>query len=126
MSVLSDELTEPRYAAMTAEEAADDLNTPRIDRNRASMSRSEIMQVVAPSAYSGLRGDDLVAFWGLLSVESLDPSGVEAAVMINIFGAGSATITALAAARIETVSRALELGLATVRVGHVAEARNAQ
>ncbi|KKL12340.1 hypothetical protein LCGC14_2536740 [marine sediment metagenome] len=31
-----------------------------------------------------------------------------------------------AAITIETVSRALELGLATVRGGHVAEARNAQ
>ena len=111
MTDLKTELTDDPlgrgYAGMTDAEAADDLNTPRIARNRASMSRSGVMQAVEPSAYSGLTGDGLVAFWGLLSVDSLDPFGVEADVMIKLFGGGSATITALAAARVETISRAV-------------------
>ena len=109
MTDLKTELTDARYDGMTDEEAADDLNTPRIERNRTSMSRSEVMQAVAPAAYNALTGDDLVAFWGLLSVETLNPFGVEASVIIKLFGAGSATITALAAARVETISRAEEL-----------------
>ena len=39
---LKSELTDARYAAMTDEEAAADLNTPRIDSNRASMTGREV------------------------------------------------------------------------------------
>ena len=124
MTDLKTELTDARYTSMTDAEAADDLNTLRIVRNRTSMSRSEVMQAVEPTAYNGLTGDDLVAFWGLLSVDRLDPFGVEADVMIKLFSAGSATITALAAARVETISRAVELGIRSpVHRSHVTAAR---
>ncbi len=124
MTDLKTELTDARYDGMTDEEAAADLNTPRIARNRTSMGRSEIMQAVVPAAYNALTGDDLVAFWGLLSVDSLDPFGVEADVIIKLFGPTSATITALAVARVETISRAVELGIRSpVHHFHVKSAR---
>ena len=41
-----------------------------------------------------------------------------------IFGGGSATITALQAARVESITRAQELELPFVREGHVEFARN--
>lgn len=124
MTDLKTELADPRYASMTDEEAAADLNTPRVPRNRTSMSRSEIMQAVVPAAYNALTGDDLVAFWGLLSVDNLDPFGVEADVMIKLFNLNSTTINALQAARVETISRAVELGLRVpVHRSHVTAAR---
>lgn len=120
---LKTELLLPKYASMSDQQAADDLNTVNIPRNRTSMSRTEILQSVEASAYSALTGDDLVAFWGLLGTETLDPFGVEAQVMIKIFGGGSDTITALASARVELISRAVELGLGNVKPGHVYNAR---
>jgi hypothetical protein len=99
---------------MTDQQLIDSLNTADRPRNRTSMSRSEVMQAVEPSAYNALTGDDLVAFWGLLSVETVDPFGIGEDVMKKLFGAGSPTITALAAARVETISRAVEVGAGVV------------
>ncbi len=107
------------YSGMSDEELADSLNTADRPRNRTSMSRSEILQAVVPAAYNALTGDDLVAFWGLLSVENINPFGVEAEVMKQIFGTSSATVIALASARIETISRAQELEFGEVKAGHV-------
>ncbi len=98
---------------MTDQELVDSLNALTRQRNRTSMSRSEILQAVVPSEYNGLTGDGLVAFWGLLSVDSVDPFGVESDVMQKVFGA-SDTVTALAAARIEAISRATEIGVGVV------------
>ena len=105
------------YSGMTDQELVDSLNTADRSRNRTSMTRSEIMQAVVPAAYNALAGDDLVAFWGLLSVETLNPFGVEADVMIDIFGSGSATITALGTARVESISRAVEVGAGVITLG---------
>ena len=52
-----------------------------------------------------------------------NPFGVEATWPTGVFGAGSATISALAAGRQESVSPAMELGLSVVKTGHVSEAR---
>jgi len=43
--------------------------------------------------------------------------------MIDVFGAGSDTITALQAARVDSITRAAELFGKEVKVGHVKDAR---
>ena len=43
--------------------------------------------------------------------------------MIGLFGGGSVTITALQTARVESITRAQDLRLSVVKVGHVEAAR---
>jgi hypothetical protein len=60
--------------------------------------------------------------WNILHLGNINPFGIEADLMQDIFGA-STTITALQAARKENISRAEELGLGVVGAGQVEEAR---
>lgn len=110
------------YSTMDDQEAADDLNIAYRDRNVASMSASDVLQNVDDTEYIALTDVKKDALWGLLGIAVLDPWGKEASVMQDIFGA-STTITNLQAARIETVSRAVELGLGLVRASDVEKAR---
>ena len=55
---------------------------------------------------------------------SIDPFGFGQTVFIDIFGGGSQTITNLAAARVESVSRAKEIGWGdAVNEGDIINAR---
>ncbi|HEX9696329.1 MAG TPA: hypothetical protein VGB64_08445, partial [Actinomycetota bacterium] len=58
-----------------------------------------------------------------LGFGTVNPAGREAEVFVQVFGAGSQTIAALAAARQETVSRATEIGLEAVLPGDIAKTR---
>ena len=110
------------YSGMSDQEAADDLNTIVRDRNVASMSASEVLQNVDDAEYAALTDVKKDALWGLLGMAALNPWGKEAGVMQDIFGA-STTLTALQTARVETVSRAVELGLGSIRESDVEKAR---
>ena len=110
------------YSGMSDQEAADDLNIENRDRNVLSMSGSEVLQNVDATEYSVLTDGQKQVFWGLLGIAILDPWGVEADVMQDIFGA-STTITNLQAARVETVSRSVELGLGLIRESDIEKAR---
>ncbi len=127
IDVLRTELTtDPKtrgYAGMTDEEAADDLNTEYRTRNRTSMTGSEVLQSIDQTRLAGLSAADKERVWQVLHLGQLDPFGVEADILINVFGPGSDTIVALQVARKENVSRAVELGLGSVREGTVAQAR---
>jgi len=112
------------YAGMTDQEAADDLNTTYRTRDRTSMTGREVGAAVVKAEYAALADaqKDRVLF--LFGRDDLDPFKFEADVMTDIFGGGSDTIAALAAARVEAISRALELGLRTpVRRSYVTAAR---
>jgi len=126
-AVLNNELTvDPLsrgYSGMTDAEAATDLNTEYRDRNVTSMSATDIFQNVDETEYAALTDAQRQAFWGMMGMGTLNPWGQEAAIFTDLFGGISATITALAAARVETVSRAVELGLGIVTEGDVAKAR---
>lgn len=110
------------YSGMSDQEAADDLNIVYRQRNVASMTGSEVLQSVDETEYSALTDVKKDAFWGLLGIAILDPWGKEADVMLDIFGA-STTITNLNAARVDDISRAIELGLGSVRESDVVKAR---
>jgi len=64
-----------------------------------------------------------VLVWNLMHLGELNPFGVEAGLMVDVFGAGSDTITTLSTLRKEAISRATELGLGYVKPGHVEKAR---
>ena len=126
---LTDDPLARGYSGMTDEQAAADLNSiyPAPDtrtRPRASMTSSEIWQSVDIPAYKLLLADKQDNIKLVMSFGVVDPFGKEADIFIDAFGAGSATITALQAARQEIVSRAMELGLGIVTEGDVWDVRN--
>lgn len=106
-----------------AQLAADQLNALNRTRNRTSMTGSEVLNAVVKSEYVALTDANKDRMWQVLHLGDLDPFGVEADLLIDIFGGGSGTITALASARKVDISRADELGFRTVRSGEVIEAR---
>ncbi len=141
MTDLRDELlTDPLsrgYSTMLDQEVADDLNSiyPAPDtrtRNRASMSGDEIAQQAVPAAYDALDDGaanntaDVKSHWlALCARTSVDPfATANVQLVVSIFGVGSQTVLNLQAARVESITRAQELGLSLVRTGHVQFARS--
>ena len=111
------------YGTMTDQEVADELNIVDKSQNRTSMSRSEIYENIEPSVLGGLTTLQ-VAQLNLAMSDSVDPFGNAAQVFTNVFGSGSATIIALAAARVETVSQATKLNIRFVHLINVINARS--
>lgn len=96
-------------------------------RDKARLSTTELLEAIDSGELLALTGDVSVRVWGVLSMEQVDPFGVAASIFIDAFGTPSATITALQALRVESISRANELGYpGKVREGHVEMARAAQ
>jgi hypothetical protein len=111
------------YAGMTDEAAAGDLNTEYRQRNRTGMSSREFGDEIVDSEYDALSDTQKSQILALGSGENLNPFGFAENVVKDIFGVDSDTVAALAVARVETISRATELGLGNVRAGDVQRAR---
>lgn len=103
--------------------AAGELNAVNRTVNKASMTGSEIINALDKTEYLALSDADKDKVWQVCHLGTVNPFGVEADLFIDIFGTPSDSITALQAARVDAVSRAVELGLGLVRAGHVEEAR---
>jgi hypothetical protein len=102
------------YDAMSDQEAADDLNSiyPSPDtrtRDRASLTASEVYNAVDQAGWAALSTADQQEVWNILHMGEVNPFGREAVRFTSIFGGGSATITALKVARVESITRAQEL-----------------
>lgn len=110
------------YGSKTDQEVVVELNVVNKERNRTSMSRSEIYENIESSALTGLTSLKLDKLNLALS-DVVDPFGNAAQVFIDVFGGGSATIAALQAARVETVSQATILGISKVKLGEIEEVR---
>jgi len=102
------------YSGMTAVQVVASLLTKNRSRVRARMDSSEIWQSVVISEFKSLTDIQQRNVMALLGFGSLKPNGKEADLFIDYFGAGSATITALAAARLESISRATEVSIPNV------------
>lgn len=106
------------YASMTDQEAADDLNMSYRTRNRTSMSGDEIAQQADPTEFNALDDGsanntaDVKSHWlALCARGSVDPfATANAQLVIAIFGAASTSVANLQAARVESITRAQELG----------------
>lgn len=127
MADLKDEVTNDPlgrgYAGMDDVAAADDLNTAYRTRNRATMTASEVYNAIDQTEWAALTADQRQELWNILHLGEVNPFGLEAARFQSIFGAG-ATLTVLQAARLESITRAQELGLRSpVTRNHVIAAR---
>lgn len=104
--------------------AAGEMNAVNRTLPKASLTGSEVLNAVDTAEFAALATDaDRQIVWNIVHLGTVNPFGIEATLFTGLFGAGSATITALAAARQRPVSRAVELGLGTVKHGHVETAR---
>ncbi len=120
---LTDDSLARGYSGMSDKASASDLNSIYRERNRTSMTSSEVFQAIDVNELNALTEANRDDVMHVLGFASLDPFGREAVLFTGHFGALSATITALKALRKEAVSRGVELGLGEVKTGHVEEAR---
>lgn len=120
---LTDDPLTRGYSGMTDAEAATSLNAVNREKNKASMTGSEIINALDKTEYLALSDADKDKVWQICHLGTVNPFGVEAEIFIDIFNVPSASITALQAARKDDVSRAVEKDLGFVRVGHVQQAR---
>ncbi len=113
------------YSGMTDQQVADSLNIVNRERNRTSMTGTEILNQVDAAEWAGLTDVQQRTVWDIVHLGEVNPFGIEAALLTDVFTAESTTITALKAARTIAVSRATEIGLgvSTVYAGHVQNAR---
>lgn len=128
IQLLVDELTNDPlalgYTAMTNLEIITSLNDETRSKDKAFISTSEILEAIEPTALVSLTNAKATRVWGVLGMNSVDPFGVTADVLIDAFGSGSVTILALGVLRVELISRAAELGYPSkVKEGHVEMAR---
>ena len=148
MSILSDELTNDPlargYAGMTDEEATTDLNTEYRDVNYPILidavnyairengkwtqyrEASELQTVSGTYDNQSMR-EFMDMFTGFTSLPEIDMQGVYMDGLIDDMvtegSMGAGVAAALKAFGVQTVSRGVELGLGTVRVGEVQDAR---
>ncbi len=115
----------PDTGAYNADDAlaAVELNTVNRTLNKTSMTSSEVYNAIDVTQWNGLTDPQQQEVWNILHLGEINPFGFEADRFTTIFGGGSATLVTLSALRKTDVSRAVEIGLGEVKVGHVQEAR---
>lgn len=113
------------YGALDDQTAAETLNAQTESRVRATMSGGELFENTDATEFSALADADKSQWLALCAIDSINPanSGPAAAIATQIFGGGSTTLTALAAARTESLSPAATQGLPRVRANDVIHAR---
>jgi hypothetical protein len=129
IQVLADELTHDPlgrgYAGMSDEQAAVNLNTVDRTRQRDTVLGHEIFNATDHTEYAALADAQKDRWLALCAIDIINiASGVAKALEAEIFGPGTTTRDNLLALKTENISRATELGLGTVKVGHVQMARS--
>jgi len=111
------------YAAMSDIEVVNSMNALTRTRNVKILTGAQLGAAIDESEYKSLADADKVAVREMVSQTEIDPFGFSAIVIRDIFAVNSNTLTALAALRIDAISRATELGINVVKKGHVEMAR---
>lgn len=111
------------YSGMNDVAAASDLNTVYRTSNKSSLTGSEVMNAIDKTEFNALSDADKQLVWDILHLGTVNPFGLEADLLTDIFEVGSTTITSLLTLRKNNISRGVELGVGVVRAGHIQEAR---
>lgn len=120
---LKNEIAQPAYDGLTDQQIADKVNTDTITENKSLMSSSDVLNAIDKTQWDGLSDIDQRKIWDVLHMGDVNPFGIEAQIFIDVFGAGSATILALQAARKITLTVAKSLGFDSVSDQMVFNAR---
>jgi hypothetical protein len=113
------------YAGMSDSALATSLNTANRD-NWISLSSSQIFETIDIPEFQALNAANKARIDRLLGLGDgiqTAPGSQARSELVTVFGGGSVTIAALAALANKPRSRARELGLEVIKVGHVQEAR---
>lgn len=110
------------YVGMEDEAAAADMNEVYRTRDLASLTGSQVFNAIDKAEFNGKTDAQKQQIWDILHLGTINPFGIEAAMMIDIFG-DSTTITNLQAIRKENISRGVELGVGIVTEGDIVDAR---
>lgn len=123
---LKDEITgDPlgrSYSGMTNLDLTNSLNTLDRTQDKTSMTASEVYNQIDETEFLALTDSQRQEIWDILHLGDVNPFGLEADRFLAIFTPG-ATITALNAARVTSISRARELGLPFISLGDIISAR---
>ena len=124
LAILTTELTNDTlvrgYSGMTVEAAAADIGTEYRTRIKTVMPATEVLNAMDKTEFDALTDAQRDTIWNVLSMGSeVNPNGVEKDLFVDFFGGGSTTISNLASARQENISRATELDLPRVRAADV-------
>ena len=114
------------YAGMSDTQAADSINTVDRTRNRTTLTGAEIYEATVSADFQALTATEktyIRDLWSMGGDVQVGPGAKARAVLIAIFGGGSATVLALSALLVDNISRGDELNLGHVKAGHVQMAR---
>lgn len=104
--------------------AADEINVVNRTKPKPSLTGDEVFGATDGAEFIGLSDHQQILWLSFCGRPQIDPfQSANVDLVKHLFGAGSATVTALVALRSKAVSRAEELGLHRVREGTVTEAR---
>lgn len=130
MALLAAELTTSTHPTTTtynadAALAAAELNDKNISQIRSSMTGAEMWENTVASEYAALTEAEKSQWLSFCAISDHNPEvgGLAQLFVVDIFGGGSTTVSNLAAARQELISKADELGLGTVKYSNVLDAR---
>jgi len=121
----SEVLTDPLnrgYSGMSDQEIVDDLNTQYRTQNLTTISSSLLISATNATEYTALTDVKKSQWLSLCAIPNLDPFGPAVNIAINIWGAGSQTISNLQNIRTNNISRAMELFGEVVVIGDIAYA----
>ncbi len=102
------------YSAMTDAELLTSLNAADRNRNRTSMTGREVKAQMDVTEYNALSDAKKQQMIELVKRDDLDLFGLDKDILIDIFGNPSTTGTALIIARVESISRGVEIGWGVV------------
>jgi len=114
------------YEGMSDAEVATDLNTLYRSQTRDTLDSAEIYERIDVAEFQEKPADAKVYVRDILGLGQsvfVGPGSKARTVLLAIFGGSSLTIQVLASALEVPISRAAELGLGTVKPGHVQDAR---
>jgi hypothetical protein len=112
------------YEAMTFQEVIDSLHTKDRQRNKTSLTGSEVLNSIDAADWATRTDAQKRTVFDICHLGTVNPWGVEATLLIDAFdGSTGATITALQAARVELIHRVAELGLGNVRTSDIQKVR---
>jgi hypothetical protein len=116
--------SEPLNAARTDQEVLDWLNES-VNRNKTSLSGDELFNAADTGEQNALTDAQKSQWLALCGRDSIDPFGAaNVALVVQLFGGGSATVTALNVLRVESVTRLVANDLTCRDEARVHEVRN--